>query len=66
MRRLGRFVLWLLLAELLFFFAIGWRVRSRLERQQRYLGALPAALPGDVVDARAPVLDAREHEQQIG
>ena len=47
--------------------AIGTWIRLRMERPRTYIGALPAVapLPGDVVDARAAVLDTRHHEQQI-
>ncbi len=65
MKKLWRFALLLLLAELLFFFAIGLRIRSRFEAQRRHLGALPAPLPLDVGDSAATVLDAREHEEQV-
>jgi hypothetical protein len=66
MRWLRAFLL-ALLFSLLFGLAIGTMLRMRLERPTRYIGALPrAALPLDVGDAGAPVLDARHHEQQVG
>ncbi len=54
--------------SLLVGFAIGTWLRLRLERPTTYIGALPALapLPLDVLDARAPVRDARHHEQEVG
>jgi hypothetical protein len=67
MRWLRTFLL-ALLFSLLVGFAIGTLLRLRLERPTRYIGVtLPlAALPFDVCDAGAPVLDPRHHEEQIG
>lgn len=46
--------------------AAGTWLRCRMERPPTYLGELlPAAFPLDVADAGAPVLDAREHEEQV-
>ena len=42
MKRFGRFLLILLALELIFFFALGLRVRSQLEQQPRYIGGAPA------------------------
>ena len=39
-RRAGKIVLLLLLAELLFFFVLGTRIRRRLESPRAILGAL--------------------------
>ena len=49
--------------------AIGTLIRLRLERAtpRWYIGSLPlTAAPGHVANAGAPVLDARDHEEQIG
>lgn len=61
-------VLVALLLSLLFGLVVGTVLRLRLERPVEYIGGrLPfAAPPRHVGDARAPVLDARHHEQQIG
>ena len=75
--RVLRKVLLALLFSLLFGFAVGTALRLRMERPAWYLGentlrSKPAAAlalsahPLDVADARARVLDARHHEQQIG
>ena len=62
---------------LFFAFAIGFGVgtwlRCRMERTPAYIGAIPesldlglgAAFPLDVRHARASVLDARQHEEQV-
>ena len=56
-----------LLIWLLLVFAIATAVRLRLERPTVYIGALtPDPLPLDVGDARAPIRDARHHEQEVG
>ena len=59
-----------LLFSLLFGLALGTALRVRLSRPTIYIGdaraSAPDALPLDVADARAPVGDARHHEQQIG
>ena len=65
MKRFTRWVLLLLLVELVIAAALGTRVRRQLESPVTYLGFL-APEPLDVGDAGAPVLDTREHEQQVG
>lgn len=56
--------------------AAGTWLRCRMERAPAYIGARPAERPGagllapatfpfDVADAGSPVLDAREHEEQV-
>ena len=59
-----------LLLWLLIVFAIATAVRMRLERATVYIGdaraLTPDTLPLDVGHTRAPVCDARHHEQQIG
>jgi hypothetical protein len=60
-----RGVLLALLFSLLVGFLIGLVLRSRLERPREYIGSVAPARPLDVGHARAPVLDARQHEEQI-
>jgi hypothetical protein len=59
-----------LLLSLLVGLAIGTAIRLRLSRPTIYIGdaspSAPDALPLDVGHARAPVGDARHHEQEIG
>jgi hypothetical protein len=67
MKRFTRLVLLLLLVEIVIAAALGTRVRRQLEQPVTYLGrVLVAPEPLDVGDAGAAVLDAREHEQQVG
>ena len=67
MKRFTRLVLFLLLVELVIAAALGTRVRRQLEQPVTYLGGLfVAPQPLDVGEAGAAVLDAREHEQQVG
>ena len=61
-----------LLCSLAAGFAFGTCLRMRAERPTLYIGALPAleplpaaALPLDVRDAGAAVLDARRDEEQV-
>jgi hypothetical protein len=59
-----------LLCSLFAGFAFGTCLRQRAERPTLYLGALGGslrvpALPLDVGDAGAAVLDPREHEEQV-
>jgi hypothetical protein len=67
-RRGARIVLLALLAALVAGFVVGTIVRLRFERPVRYLGELlpGAGRPLDVAAPFAPVLDAGEHEEQIG
>ena len=47
--------------------AAGTWLRCRMERPPTYIGELLLpAFPLDVADAGAAVLDAREHEEQVG
>ena len=62
--RLLRTLLVAMLLSLAVGLAIGTWLRMRLEQPVQYIG-LAGALPLDVADARAPVLDPRHHEQQI-
>jgi hypothetical protein len=55
-----------LLFALLFGFALGTALRLRLERPTIYIGSVAPRLPLDIGHARAPILDAGDHEQQIG
>lgn len=66
MRWLRTLVLALLLS-LLFGLVIGTALRLRLERPTRYIGSSLAvpALPLDVGDAGAAVLDPCHHEEQV-
>lgn len=46
--------------------AAGTWLRCRMERRPTYLGELLLpAFPLDVADSGAPVLDPREHEEQV-
>jgi hypothetical protein len=67
-RRGLRVVLFALLGALLAGFLVGTVLRMRFERPVRYLGdSAPAArLPLDVAAAGAAVLDAGDHEEQVG
>ncbi len=64
--KLLRTVLLALLFSLLVGFAIGLVIRVRLERPVRYIASAPAPGPLDIAYARAPVLYAGDHEEQIG
>ena len=64
--KLIRSVLLALLFSLIVGFLIGLVLRARLERRPEYIGSVAPARPLDVGDARAPVLDPRHHEEQIG
>jgi hypothetical protein len=66
MKRFTRLVLLLLLVELVIAAAFGTRVRRQLEQPATYLGSVVAPQPLDVGEAGAAVLDARQHEQQVG
>ena len=55
-----------LLVSLLVGLAIGIALRQRLERPARYIGSAPPALPLDVGNAGAAVLEASQDEEQIG
>jgi hypothetical protein len=67
MKRFTRLVLLLLLVEIVIAAALGTRVRRQLEQPVTYLGRfLVPAEPLHVGDAGAAVLDAREHEEQVG
>jgi len=59
-------VLLALLFSLLVGLALGTLLRWRLERSHYYLGSAIAPPPLHIGDARAPVLDPRQHEEQIG
>lgn len=61
-----RTVLLALLFALAVGFAIGTVLRMRLERPVRYIGSTVAPLPLHIGHTRAPVLDSRHHEEQIG
>ncbi len=67
-RRIALVVAGLLLLELALFFALGRRLRERLEGPHEFLGWAPLANPRplDVRYARALVLHARQHEEQVG
>jgi len=64
-KRLTRFILWLLLLELIAAFAVATAIRIKLEKPVRYIGSALPALPHHVDDAGTPILDAGQHEQQI-
>jgi hypothetical protein len=61
-----RSVLLALLFSLIVGFLIGLVLRSRLERRVEYIGSVTPAPPLHVGDTRAPILDARHHEEQVG
>jgi len=64
--KLLKSVLLALLISLLVGLAIGTLLRLRLERSHYYLGSAIAPPPLHIGDARAPVLDPRQHEEQVG
>jgi hypothetical protein len=55
-----------LLFSLLVGFAIGTWLRLRLEEPVVYIGSAASGLPLDVGLARAAILRARHHEEQVG
>jgi hypothetical protein len=65
MRGVGRLIFWLLVLELIAAFAVATAIRIKLEEPARYIGSALPARPELVADARALVLDARQHEEQI-
>jgi hypothetical protein len=65
MRGVGRLIFWLLVLELIAAFAVATAIRIKLEEPARYIGSAFPARPDLVADARALVLDARQHEEQI-
>jgi hypothetical protein len=65
MRRLRRWIFWLLVLELIAAFAVATAVRLKLERPARYIGSAPRARPHLIIESGAPVLDAGQHEEQI-
>ena len=65
MRGVGRLIFWLLVLELIAAFALATAIRIKLEEPTRYIGSALPASPDLVADACAPVLDARQHEEQI-
>jgi hypothetical protein len=65
MRGVGRLIFWLLVLELIAAFAVATAIRIKLEEPARYIGSALPARPDLVADARALVLDARQHEEQI-
>ena len=65
MKGVGRFILWLLVLELIAAFAVATAIRIKLEEPARYIASALPARPELVADARALVLDARQHEEQI-
>jgi hypothetical protein len=65
MKGVGRLIFWLLVLELIAAFALATALRIKLEEPTRYIGSALPASPDLVADARAPVLDARQHEEQI-
>ena len=72
MMKLIRTVLLALIGSLIFGLIVGTIIRTRMERPTRYIvsvevgGSAIARNPGDVADAGAMVLEACEHEEQIG
>ena len=48
MKRLGRWVVWILILEFLFFFVVGLRLRREMERQPLHFVQAPI---GSVLDA---------------
>lgn len=52
---MGRWIVWLLLAELIFFFWVGLRVQARYEAPVRIIGhAPPSELAPDRTGPRSP------------
>ncbi len=64
--KVARAILLALLTSLLVGLVIGTAIRLQLQRPVRYLGSALAAAPLEVAHAGAPVLDARQHEEQVG
>ncbi len=64
--KVARAFLLALLTSLLVGLVIGTAIRLRLQRPVRYIGSALAAAPLEVAHAGAPVLDARQHEEQVG
>jgi hypothetical protein len=58
-------IFWLLVLELIAAFAAGTWLRIKLEQPARYIGSALPASPQLVGDAGAPVLDPRQHEEQV-
>lgn len=54
-----------LLFALLFGMVVGTVLRLRMERPKVYIGSASPGLPLDVGLAGAPVLETRDHEQQV-
>ena len=65
MQRFGRVVVVLLVIEFLLAFAFGLWLQRQGTGAEVFLGSLAAPGPGHVLDAGAPVLEPREHEEQI-
>ena len=65
MRNLRRVTFWLLVLELIAAFATGTWLRIKLEQPVRYIGSALPASPHLVGDAGTPVLDPRQHEEQV-
>ena len=65
MRRLRRWIFWLLVIELIAAFAVATAVRIKLEQPARYIGSAPPARPHLIVETGTLVLDASQHEEQI-
>ncbi len=61
-----RTVLLAVLLSLLVGFVIGTVLRMRLERPIHYIGSAMAPHPLDIGNPRAPILDPRHHEAQVG
>jgi len=64
--KLLKSALFALFLSLLLGIAIGTVLRLRLERSVYYIGSAIAPQPLDVGDTRAPVLDPRHYEEQVG
>ncbi len=66
MKRLGRWVLILLLLEMVLVFALGVRMRRQVDAASRYIGLGAPRAPLDVGHPGARVLEPGQGEEQVG
>jgi hypothetical protein len=65
MRRVRRFLFWLLVLELIAAFVVATKIRIKLEEPARYIGSAIPSYPQPIAKPRTPILDAGQHEEQI-
>ncbi len=51
MKKLGKWVIWIVILEFLFFFALGTRIRRQWETPTMHFVASPAPAPAETYDA---------------